>query len=122
MFKVLVTAINPSTPPLPNAGTSSLIPDYLVDDGDRLVQITITVDAERPYQHGETTCDGDTQDWIAEWLPDQYGVRGKPVGDDASPIGLVAALSAANWLAWEIVEGKEILDLSTPELPPGAIA
>jgi hypothetical protein len=122
MFKVLITSINPSAPPLPDRGTSSLIPEYLKDGGDRLVRIEITIEAERPYQHGATTFDGDEEGWIADWLPDQYGVRGKPVGDEASPVDLVAALAAANWLNYDILEGEEILDLPEPQLPPGAIA
>jgi hypothetical protein len=122
MFKVLITSINPNALPLPDGGTSSLIPDELKDGSDRLVRIEIAIDADRPHQHGETTYDADEEGWIADWLPDQYGVRGKPVGDDASPIGLVAALSVATWLSWEIIEGESILDLPVPELPPGAIA
>jgi hypothetical protein len=122
MFKVLVTSINPSKMPLPDRGTSSLIPERLKDAGDRLVQIEIAIDADRPCQHGQTTYEGDKESWIADWLPDQYGVRGKPVGDDASPVDLVAALAAANWLNYDILEGEEILDLPEPELPPGAIA
>jgi hypothetical protein len=122
MFRVLITSINPITPPLPNGGTSSLIPEYLIAAGDRLVRIEIAIDADRPYQHGTTTYDGDEEDWIADWLPDRYGVRGKPVGDDASPVDLVAALAAANWLNYDILEGEAILDLPEPELPPGAIA
>jgi hypothetical protein len=122
MFKVLITAINPSALPLLNGGTSSLIPEYLQDGGDRAVRIEIEIAATRPYQHAETTYIGDDEDWISEWLPDQYGVRGKPVGDDASPIDTNAALVAAAWLEWEIVLGQEILDMPEPPLPPGAIA
>jgi hypothetical protein len=122
MFKILITAIDPSAPPLSDGGTASLIPEYMKEGGNRVVQIEIAIDADRPYQHAETTYTGDEEDWIAEWLPDQYGMRGKPVGDNASPIDAVAALSAATWLKWEVVSGQEILDLPDPSLPPGAIA
>ena len=114
MLKIQITAIKPSTPPRPNGGTSALIPDELAVDGDRSIQVTITVNSDQPYQNGKTTYEGADKALISNWLPDQYGMYGKRVGDDAKPINVSAALTAATWLEWEILEGKEILDLPAP--------
>lgn len=116
MFKVQITAINPSTPPRPYGGTSSLIPPTLAVGGDRPIDATISISST------ETVYTGADQDLIAQWLTDQYGMDGKRVGDDPSVRDVVAALTSATWLEWEILEGKEILDLPEPELPAGAIA
>lgn len=120
MFKVQITAINPSTPPRPHGGTNSLIPDELAVDGDRLVEVMITVDSSQPYKSGKTKYEGADRALISDWLPDQYGMYGKRVGDDAKPINVFAALTSATWLEWEIIEGKEILDLPAPPERPGA--
>jgi hypothetical protein len=122
MFKVLFKSIDSNATPLPFGGTASLIPERLARGGGRSVDITISIDTNLPYARGRTTWDGDNLALVADWLPDQYGKRGKPVGDEPSPIDLIHALTLATWLEWEIVEGKEILDLPVPELPLGAIA
>jgi hypothetical protein len=122
MFKVLITAIKPSILSPEHIGTYNLIPDRLSIDGDRFVDIMISVNSDRPYKSGATTYEGSDKALLSEWLPDQYGMYGKRVGDDAKPIDLVAALTAATWLEWEIISGKEILDLPVPPLPPGAIS
>lgn len=83
--------------------------------------IEVTIAATRPHQHAQTTYTGDDDGRFADWLPLQYGHRGKRVGDDASPVGLVAALTQAK-IEFEITEGAEILDLPVPELPEGAIS
>ena len=120
MFKVLITAIKPSNPPRPNGGTYDLIPDELAVGGDRPIEVTITVKSTQPYQCGKTTYSGADKALISNWLPDQYGMRGKQVGDDARPTDLVAALTKATWLEWEIISGQEILDIPAPPSRPGA--
>ena len=120
MFKVQITAINPSVPPRPYGGTSSLIPDELAFEGDRPIQVAISVDSTEPYKRGKTTYQGTDKALISNWLPDQYGMYGKTVGDDASPINVVSALTSATWLEWEIISGQEILDLPAPTNRPGA--
>jgi hypothetical protein len=122
MFKVLITAINPGADPLPHCGTSSLIPDYLAIGGDRSIDCTISIDSTKPYQGGKTKYEGKDKSLMAEWLPDQYGMRGKRVGDKASPANVFAALKSASWLQWKIISGQEILDIPDSNLPPGAIA
>lgn len=119
MFKVQVTAINPSASPRPYGGTNSLIPDELAIGGDRPVQVTITVDSSQPYKSGKTKYEGADKALISDWLPDQYGMYGKRVGDDAKPINVIAALTSATWLKWEIISGQEILDLPAPPKRPG---
>jgi hypothetical protein len=119
MFKVQVTAIKPSTPPRQNGGTYSLVPDELAAGGDRSIQVTISVNSDKPYRSGKTTYEGADKALISDWLPDQHGMYGKTVGDDVSPINLVAVLTSATWLEWEILEGKEILDLPAPTKRPG---
>ncbi len=121
MFKVQITAIKPSTPPRLNGGNNSLIPDELAIGGDRSVDVTITVDSSLPYKSGKTTYDGADKALISDWLPDQYGMRGKPVGDNAKPINVFAALTGATWLEWKIISGQEILDIPAPPSRPGAI-
>ncbi len=120
MFKVLITAINPSAEPRANGGTYALIPDHLAVGGDRPIQVTISVDSEQPFQSGKTTYEGDDKSLISKWLPDQHGMYGKTVGDDVKPINLVSVLRAATWLEWEIISGQEILDLPVPPKRPGA--
>jgi hypothetical protein len=120
MFKVLITEINPSTPPRPHCGTNSLIPDELAADGDRPIQVTISVNSSQPCKSGKTIYEGADKALIANWLPDQYGMYGKRVGDDANPINIFAALTSATWLKWEIISGQEILDLPAPPKRPGA--
>lgn len=122
MFKVLLTAINPSSSPLEHGGISSRVPKLFAIDGDRSISISITIDADLPYERGDTKFEGEQSASIADWLSDQYGMYGHRVGDDASPIDLVAALTAATWIEWEIISGEEILDLPVPPLPPGAIS
>jgi hypothetical protein len=89
MFKVQVKSINPSTPPRPYGGTSSLIPADLAIDGERAIQVTIAIESDQPDKSGKTTYGGEDKALISEWLPDQYGMYGKTVGDAASPINLV---------------------------------
>jgi hypothetical protein len=122
MFKVAIKAINPSAKPRPYCGTSSLIPEYLAIGGDRSIQVTISIDSNQPYKAGKTTYEGDDKALMREWMPDQYGMRGKRVGDNASPADLHHALMAAAWLEWKIISGQEILDIAEQSLPPGAIA
>jgi hypothetical protein len=120
MFKVQITAIKPSTPPRPHAGTNSLIPDELAVGGDRPIDVTITVDSTQPYKSGKTTYEGADKASISDWLPDQCGMRGKSVGDNAKPIDVAVALTKATWLEWKIISGQEILDIPAPPSRPGA--
>ncbi len=120
MFKVQITAIKPSIPPRPNAGTNSLIPDKLAVGGDRPIDVTIAVRSEQPYKSGKITYDGADKTSISNWLPDQCGMRGKLIGDDASPTDVAAALTKATWLEWKIISGQEILDIPAPPSRPGA--
>lgn len=83
--------------------------------------IEVAIAATRPHQHAQTTYKGDEDGRFADWIPLEYGVRGKRVGDDASPLDLVAALTKSK-LKWEIIEGAEILDLPITELPKGAVS
>lgn len=122
MFKIAINAINPSAKPRPYCGTSSLIPEYLAIGGDRSIDVTITIDSTQPYQAGKTTYEGEDKALVREWMPDQYGMRGKRVGDNASPADLHHALMAATWLEWKVISGQEILDIPDSDLPPGAIA
>lgn len=122
MFKVSITAINPSAKPRPYCGASSLTPESLAVDDDRQIQATISIDSTQPYKAGKTTYEGTDKALMREWIPDQYGMRGKRVGDNASPADLNHALMAATWLEWEIISGQEILDIPEQSLPPGAIA
>jgi hypothetical protein len=112
MFKIQITAINPSAEPFPHGGTSALIPDYLVAGGDRLIDCTISIDSPHPYKGGKVVYEGN-RSIFAEWLPDQYGMRGKRVGDTPSPANVLAALKSAYWLDWKIIEGHEILEIPT---------
>jgi hypothetical protein len=121
MFKVRITAINPSTPPRPYGGTSSLIPNELAIGGDRPIDVTITIDSAKPDKYGKTTYGGADSSLISQWLPNQHGMYGHRVGDEANPLDVSAALSAATWIEWEILEGEEILDMPRQKLPPGAV-
>jgi hypothetical protein len=120
MFKVLITAINPSAEPRPHGGTCDLISDELAVGGDRPINVTITIQSALPYKRGKTTYTGADKALISNWLPDQCGMRGKSVGEDAKPTDLAAALTRATWLEWEIISGKEILDIPAPPSRPGA--
>jgi hypothetical protein len=122
MFKVVFKSINPDAIPLPYSGTASLIPDYLNRGGEIKLDATVSIETIVPYMGGMTTWNGDDLALITDWLPDQYGMRGKPVGDEPSPIDLIHAITLTTWLEWEIIEGKEMLDVPVPELPSGAIA
>lgn len=122
MFKVAITAINPSAKPRPYCGTSSLIPASLAIDGDRQIEVTISIDSTLPYKSGKTIYTGADKALMIEWMPDQYGMRGKRIGDSASPADLYHALKSATWLEWKIISGQEILDIPDNSLPPGAIA
>jgi hypothetical protein len=120
MLKIQITAINPSVVPRPHGGTGSLIPDDLAFEGDRPVQVTITVNSTQPYKSGKAIYEGADKALISNWLPDQHGMYGKTIGDDVSPANIVAVLTSATWLDWEIISGQEILDLPAPPNRPGA--
>jgi hypothetical protein len=121
MFIIEITAINPSAQSNPDSGTASLIPSYLATGGDRPIQATISIDSAEPYKGAEILYAGNDQGSISEWLPDQYGMYGKSIDDSASPMDLVAALTAATWLEWKIISGQTILDHPTPESISGAM-
>lgn len=120
MFKVRITAINPSTPPRPYGGTSSLIPPRLAIGGDRPIDATISIDSDSPDRYGKATWTGKDAALLSNWLPGQSGMYGHGVGESPNPLDAVAALTGATWLEWEIVEGKEILEMPRQKLPPGA--
>jgi hypothetical protein len=120
MFKIQITAIKPSTPPRPYGGTSSLIPPHLAADGDRSIDATISIDSDSPDCYGKATWSGKDAALLSDWLPNQYGMYGHHVGEKPNPLDAVAALTGATWLEWEIVEGKEILEMPRQKLPPGA--
>jgi hypothetical protein len=121
MFKIQITAIKPSTPPRQYGGTSSLIPPHLAIGGDRSIDVTITIDSDHPDRHGQATWTGKDAALLSDWLPRQYGMYGHGVGENPNPLDAVSALTGATWLEWEIVEGKEILDMPREELPSGAV-
>jgi hypothetical protein len=121
MFKIQITAINPSTPPRPYGGTSSLIPPHLAADGDRSIDATISIDSDSPDRYGKATWTGKDAALLSDWITNQYGMYGHRVGESPNPLDAVAALTGATWLEWEIVEGAEILDMPREELPPGAV-
>jgi hypothetical protein len=121
MFKVRITAIKPSTPPRQYGGTSSLIPDEIAIGGDRSIDVTIAIDSDSPDRYGKATWTGKDAALLSDWLTDQYGMYGHTVGENPNPLDAVAALTGATWLEWEIVEGKEILDLPRQQLPDGAV-
>jgi hypothetical protein len=79
----------------------------------------LTLDVDRPDKRGVPIWTGDYAE-IAAWLPNQYGLRGHKVGENPRPRDVIHALIAGK-KRYEIIEGKEILDLPEPKLPKGAI-
>lgn len=125
MFVVSISLIKNGVEPLKFSGTSALIPRHfahLIAGGDRSIDAVISIDSNLPDHSGVATWTGNDAASIADWLTSQYGMYGKPVGENPSPIDLIHSLTKATWLEWEIVEGRDILDLPVSELPPGAIA
>jgi hypothetical protein len=125
MFVVSINSIKKDVKPLKFGGSSSLIPEYfasLVVDGNRSIDAKISIETDMPEQSGTTTWSGDDSDMISDWSIGQYGMYGHYIGENPTPISLVHALTVAIWLEWEIIEGKEILDIPLEELPPSAIS
>jgi hypothetical protein len=120
MFTIQITAIKPSTPPRQYGGTSSLIPDELAIGGDRSIDAVISIDSDSPDRAGNATWSGKDAALLSDWITNQYGMYGHQVGENPNPLDAVAALTGATWLEWEIVEGKEILEMPRQKLPPGA--
>ncbi len=124
MFKVRITAINPSTPPRPYGGTSSLIPKEIAVGGDRSIDITITIDSNNPDTAAVLKFEGDdpaTVETITKQVGRMYGMYGHQISDATTPLDLDAALSEATWIVWEILEGADILKMPRQKLPPGAV-
>ena len=121
MIKIAILSIDPTAEPRPFGGTSSLIPSHLAAGGSRAVDIVISIDSDAPARGGVTTYEGDDAHLVDQYLQWQYGLYGKMLGEEPSPSDMIHTLTGLTWLKWEILEGKEILDLPVPELPPGAM-
>lgn len=83
----------------------------------------VTIDSRRKFGDGEMTIEGSNSEEVKGWISSQMGMYGHSLGDETnSPIDLVAALNLGKFIEWEIIEGADILNQETPELPKGAIS
>jgi hypothetical protein len=79
----------------------------------------LLIDSDKPDKYGTAIWAGDYQA-LAKWLPNQYGMFGHHVGDNPAPMDVIHALIMAK-KKYQVVEGKEILDIPITPLPDGAI-
>jgi hypothetical protein len=79
----------------------------------------LTLDVTRPDKRGTAIWTGNYAE-IAAWLPRRYGMRGHKVGENPRPRDVIHALIVGR-KQYEVIEGKEILELPSKPLPEGAI-
>ena len=81
----------------------------------------ISIDSDHPDKAGSLLIQGDTPQEIKDWISSMSGFRGIGLsGTFDAPLDLVSGLSTEK-AVFEILEGKEILDIPTQDLPDGAV-
>jgi hypothetical protein len=82
---------------------------------------TIAIDSDDPEQHAEMKIEGEDPASIHSWVGKLYGMRGVGLDEWANcPIDLMSGIMDSKE-SYEILQGKEILDMPLEELPEGAV-
>jgi hypothetical protein len=81
----------------------------------------VSIDSDHPDKPAPLQIEGDNPDEIRRWISGMCGFRGIGLdGESEAPSDLIAGLCVEK-ADFEILEGEEILDIPTEELPAGAV-
>jgi hypothetical protein len=80
----------------------------------------LSLDVDLPDVRAAPIWSGDSTE-LAKWLPRQYGLFGHRVGNFPRAMDVIHALIVSG-KEYQIIEGQDVDNYPTPELPPGAIS